>query len=55
MSGDINAEGFIRYGGDCTCGAIYTYGGHAEPGSFDPFCPDHGEAAVVAEGEDNHG
>ncbi|QAY03079.1 hypothetical protein SEA_SQUEE_62 [Mycobacterium phage Squee] len=52
MSGDINAEGFIRYSGDCTCGAIYTYGGHAEPGSFDPFCPDHGEDAVVAAGEE---
>lgn len=40
-------ESFVRYGGDCTCGAVYTYGGIAEPGQFDPFCPDHGDPEYV--------
>lgn len=42
MSHVPDPEGFVRYGGDCICGAIYTYAGVAEPGQFDPFCPDHG-------------
>ena len=44
----IDPEGFTRYGGDCICGAVYTYAGHAEPGQFDPFCPDHGDPEYVA-------
>lgn len=43
----LDPEAFVRYGGDCVCGAVYTYGGHAEPGQFDPFCPDHGDPEYV--------
>ena len=41
-------EGVTRYGGDCICGALYTYAGHVEPGQFDPTCPDHGDPEYIA-------
>lgn len=40
-------EGHVRYGGDCICGAVYTYNGIAEPGQFDPFCADHGDPEYI--------
>lgn len=40
-------EGHVRYGGDCICGAVYTYNGIAEPGQFDHHCPDHGDPEYV--------
>ena len=54
---NIDPEGFTRYGGNCVCGAVYTYSGVPEPGQFDPFCPDHGDpeyvkTLAVAEGAD---
>lgn len=39
---DLDPEGFIRWGDGCVCGSLYTYGGHVEPGQFDPDCPVHG-------------
>jgi len=39
-------EGHIRFGGDCTCGVVYCFGGVPEPGQFDPFCPDHGDPTL---------
>ncbi|MGE2733821.1 hypothetical protein [Mycolicibacterium vaccae] len=51
MSLDCNVpdpEGHVRYGGDCVCGAVYTYNGIPEPGQFDPFCPDHGDPEYAA-------
>ncbi|MCV7434831.1 hypothetical protein [Mycolicibacterium bacteremicum] len=43
VADEIDPEGFTRYGGDCLCGALYTYNGMVEPGQFHPFCPDHGD------------
>lgn len=39
---DHDTEGYVRYGGDCVCGAVYTYMGIPEPGHFAPDCPIHG-------------
>lgn len=46
---DVDPEGFVRYGGACICGAVYTYAGHPEPGAFDPYCPVHGDPAAYEE------
>lgn len=43
LSGDIDPEGFVRYGAGCICGPVYTYAGQPEPGHFAPDCPVHGE------------
>ena len=41
-------EGYTRYGGNCVCGAVYTYAGIPDPAGFDPDCPDHGDPAYMA-------
>lgn len=46
---DVDPEGFVRYGGACICGPVYTYAGHPEPGAFDPYCPVHGDPAAYEE------
>jgi len=38
---DINPEGFLPPPTGCTCGNLYTYGGHTEPGQLRPDCPAH--------------
>lgn len=40
---DVDPEGYVRYGGDCICGPVYTYAGVPEPGQFDADCPEHGD------------
>lgn len=37
----IDPEGFLRGGATCTCGPLYSYGGHIEPGQYNPDCPEH--------------
>lgn len=40
-AGDIDPEKFVREGGDCICGSMYSYAGIIEPGQFSPECPVH--------------
>lgn len=45
LSGDVDPEGFMQLDGECTCGRVYAYAGHVEPGQCAPNCPTHGQEA----------
>lgn len=38
---DVDPEGFQRGSAACVCGPLYSYGGHIEPGQYNPTCPEH--------------
>lgn len=40
---DVNPEGFLSGGPGCTCGPLYSYAGHVEPGQYAPDCPAHSD------------
>lgn len=46
---NLDPEGFTREGNGCICGRLYTYGGHVEPGQFDPDCPFHNPSPLAAD------
>ena len=43
---DVDPEGFQRGSAACVCGPLYSYGGHIEPGQYNPTCPEHSAPAT---------
>lgn len=43
---DVDPEGFQRGSATCACGPLYSYGGHIEPGQYNPTCPEHSAPAT---------